>query len=135
MSAIYKAQCFRCIRELNIPSIETTYRTGLKRTLSIRETTNTEIVYLESNRCPLSVRFTKQQLSFWISLTKYLQDNPEHPLKRILHTGVTMNIKYVQYYQNIEGACYTPKNCQQMLASTFYDKYVNKIVRSRRRGL
>ena len=32
----------------NIPVLETTYRLGLKHALSIREGTNTEIVYIES---------------------------------------------------------------------------------------
>lgn len=46
----------------NINSIEVTYRSGLKRALSIRESTNTEIVYIEANRTPLNIRISKQQL-------------------------------------------------------------------------
>ena len=42
-----------------IPSAEVTYRLGLKRALSLRDTTNTEIVYIEAGRYPLSTRIAK----------------------------------------------------------------------------
>ena len=38
----------------SVKSIEVAYRLYLKRALSIRESTNTEIVYLEANRYPNS---------------------------------------------------------------------------------
>ena len=58
------------------PPIEATYRLGIKCALSIRETTNTAIVNAESNRRPLYIRITKQQLAFWKAIKVYLNDNP-----------------------------------------------------------
>ena len=58
----------------SVNSIEVAYRLGLKRALSVRETTNTEIVYTEANRMPLNIRITKQQLNFWLNLQAYLNN-------------------------------------------------------------
>ena len=44
-SLIYSCECWG---KASINSIEVSYRQGLKRALSIRETTNTEIVYIET---------------------------------------------------------------------------------------
>ena len=41
-----------------LKQIETTYRQGLKTALSIRDTVNNEIVYIESGEWPLEVRIT-----------------------------------------------------------------------------
>ena len=59
---------------------EVAYRLGLKRALSIRETTNTEIVHIEADKYPLQIRVSKQQLNFWLKLKDYLLENPGHPL-------------------------------------------------------
>ena len=84
-----------------INSIEVAYRLGLKRALSDRETLNTEIVYIEVNQVPLSIRIAKQQLSFWINLQSYLENNLAHPLKDLVDQGLTSNLPYLKYYTDL----------------------------------
>ena len=111
----------------SINSIEVAYRLGLKRALSVRQTTNTEIVYIEANRMPLSVRITKQQLNFWINLQAYLDNNPDHPLKNLIQQGLSLNLPYLKYYTNLENTYTTPKNCEDTLANEFRTSIITKI--------
>ena len=48
--------------------IETMYRQGIKSALSVRESTNNEIVYIETGLYPLFIRVKKQQMNFWNSI-------------------------------------------------------------------
>ena len=100
-------------------SIEVPYRLGLKHSLSIRETTNTEIVYIEADRLPLNIRISKLQLNFWINLQSYLNDNPEHPLKGLIDLGLSMNIRYLKYYKNLDTTYTTPTECENILSNEF----------------
>ena len=102
-----------------VNSIEVAYCQGLKRALSIRETVNTEIVYIEANRVPVSIRIAKQQLNFWISLQSYLDNNPEHPLKGLIDQGLASNLPYLKYYTNLEATYTTPKNLEDVLTNEF----------------
>ena len=111
----------------NIPQIETIYRSGLKRALSVRESINTEIVYLESGCNPLSARIAKQQLSFWKSIQLQINNDPAHPLRKLLDQAVNLNIKFVKYYQNLEARYHTPLNCQRSLTTAFINDCKEKI--------
>ena len=103
----------------NVSSVEVPYRYGLKRALSLRDTTNTEIVYVESDRYPVSIRITKQQLKFWTTLNTYLQENPDHPLSPLIEQGRNINLKYIAYYDKLERDYATPQNCQKHLREKF----------------
>ena len=83
----------------NVPSLEVAYRIGLKRALSVRESTNTEIVYIEADRYPLLVRMSRQQLNFW--KTTYQGENPEHPLGGLIEYSRNINLKYIRYYDHL----------------------------------
>ena len=111
----------------SINSIEVPYRLGLKRALSIRETTNTEIVYIEADRVPLNIRISKQQLKFWINLQSYLNDNPEHPLKSLIDQGLRINLPYLRYYKNLETTYKTPDTCEDILTNDFRTSIAAKI--------
>ena len=112
-----------------IPSVEVIYRLGLKRALSVRDTTNTEIVYIEADRYPLSIRISKQQLKFLKSLTTYLQENPQHPLCRLIDTGRRIHLNYISYYENLEREYDDPFKCQQLLKQNFCNDWNNKFRR------
>ena len=84
-----------------VKSLEVAYRFGLKRALSLRENINTEILYVEADKCPISTRIAKQQLNFWIKLNSYLQENQEHPLAAIIEYARSINLKYNAYYDNL----------------------------------
>ena len=113
----------------SINSIEVAYRQGLKRALSIRESCNTEIVYAEAGRFPLSIRISKQQLKFWIDLQSYLTDNPEHPLASLINLGQELNLPYLRHYQKLEENFTTPHTCLSKLTQTFLDESSDKIRR------
>ena len=104
----------------SISSVEVAYRLGLKRALSIRETVNTEVVYIESNRLPVSIRIAKQQLNFWVNLQTYLNNNPDHPLKSLIDQGLVSNLPYLKYYTNLEQTYQTPKNLEDKLINDFH---------------
>ena len=104
----------------SISSVEVAYRLGLKRALSIRETVNTEVVYIESNRLPVSIRIAKQQLNFWVNLQNYLNNNPDHPLKSLIDQGLASNLPYLKYYTNLEQTYQTPKNLEDQLINDFH---------------
>ena len=113
----------------NVSSLEVAYRFGLKRALSVRENTNTEIIYLESDRYPLAVRVSKQQLKFWITLTEYLGENPEHPLAALIEQGRGLNLKYVAYYDNLQREFESPEECQNQLMERYRSGWEESIRR------
>ena len=113
----------------NVPSLEVAYRLGLKRALSVRETTNTEFVYIEADRYPLFIRLSKQQLKFWITLSTYLEENPEHPLAGLIECGRNINLKFIKHYDNLQQEFGDPQNCQKLLSERFREEWETKIKR------
>ena len=111
----------------SINSIEVVYRLGLKRALSVRETVNTEIIYIEADRLPLNIRIAKQQLKFWISLQSYLEANPDHPLKGLLDQGLASNLPYLKYYTDLQTTYTSPKNLEEVLTNEFRASNERKI--------
>ena len=104
-----------------IKSAEVMYRLGLKRALSIRECTPTEIVYLESNRLPLYIRIEKQQLNFWKTLTKYLAENQHHPLQKLINQGRDLGSTYLAYYESLSNNYGDPSACVAAHTREFSD--------------
>ena len=111
----------------SVNSIEVAYRHGLKRALSIRETTNTEIVYIEANRHPLNIRITRQQLKFWNSIQTYLSANPDHPLESVIQQAKELRLPYIQYYVNLQAEYVDTKVCEESLTQNFRDACMMKI--------
>jgi hypothetical protein len=111
----------------SINSIEVAYRLGLKRALSIRETTNTEIVYLEANRYPLNIRIARQQLKFWNTINKYLAENPEHPLAQVIELGQQLKLPFLMYYEKLQADFNEPNTCEETLQQTFHNDCTQKI--------
>ena len=98
-----------------VNSIEVPYRLGLKHALSIHETINTKIIYIETGRLPLSIRTSKQQLKFWIDFLSYLTNDPQYPLACIIE-GQQLILPYLRYYSNLEISYVTPEACQRAFA-------------------
>ena len=107
--------------------LEALYRKGIKYALSIRASTNNEIIYLESNRVPLSVQITKRQLLFWKTLQKHFRSNPENPLKKLIDKAELVNLKYINHYKNLSNIYDSPKHCQDTLIDTFRVTNTSKI--------
>ena len=111
----------------SVSALEVAYRFGLKRALSVRENTNTEMIYIESDRYPLALRVSKQQLKFWITLNEYLLENPEHPLAALIKQGRDMNLKYTAYYDNLEREFQTPEECEKQLRERYRNDWDARI--------
>lgn len=111
----------------SVNAIEVSYRQGLKRALSVRESTNTEIVYLESNRRPLNIRIARQQLKFWISIQSYLSEHPEHPLARVIDQAKEVRLPYLQYYERLQADYENTAACENILTQDFHNTCATKI--------
>ena len=64
--------------ECYFDNLETIYREGVKTALSIRESINNEIVYLESGTWPVQINIAKMQINFWISMKYSMNEKPTH---------------------------------------------------------
>ena len=111
----------------SINSVEIIYRQGLKRALSVRQTTNTKIVYTEADRLPLSIRISKQQLKFWMYIQSYMEDHPNHPLANLIEHGQRINLQYLNYYEKLEADFNNPGACQKTLTQTARHAIMTKI--------
>ena len=111
----------------NVQSLETSYRFGLKRALSVRDSTCNEIVYIETGRSSLCARISKQQLSFWKKLGAYIDENPNHPLKSLIEQGERNNISFLNHYRDLERTYTSPDECQKSIVSTFTEELKTKI--------
>ena len=110
-----------------VNSIEVDYRLGLKRSLSVRESTNTEIVYLEANRYPLNIRIARQQLKFWNYIQTYLAENPDHPLAGVIEYGQRIRLPYLQYYEKLQTEFEDTDACEEVLTQRFHTMCMTKI--------
>ena len=111
----------------SVNPVEVAYRQGLKRALSIRESTNTEIVYIESNRHPLNIRIARQQLKFWNNIQNYLTENPDHPLARLIEQAREIRLPYLQYYDKLQLDYENTEACEETLTQAFRDACMSKI--------
>ena len=106
-------------------TVETIYRQGLRTALSIRGSTNNEIVYLESGEYPLEISIKKQQVKFWLSIKDMLENKPEHYISKLVKLGE--NTAYVQYYKHLLDTFTDPCHCASSLKSDYVNKFSTKI--------
>ena len=86
--------------DCRIEQIEALYRQGIKSALSIRMTTNNEIVYLESGRSPLIIRIKKQQLRFWLALQHLTNVDLDNHISKLVRTD--KNLNFIEYYKTLQ---------------------------------
>ena len=85
------------------PGIEILYRTGLKSALSVGNSVNNEIVYVESGCVPMYIHIKKQQLEFWKGIQEVKHDIPDNPLGNLFDQSRILNIQYIKYWRDLEG--------------------------------
>ena len=88
--------------EAKVSKLEALYRQGLKSALSVRNSVNNEIVYIETGSWPLQVRITKQQLKFWTSINKIVQGNSDHYISKLVSRASESNCSYLKYYKQLD---------------------------------
>ena len=113
--------------DCKVEQIETLYRQGIKFALSVRKSTNNEIIYLEAGLGPLEIRIKKQQIKFWKSLQTLMDDNPNHHINKLIRASKNINLPFVAYYDNLTNQHQTPTRCQDTLRSAFFDELHQKI--------
>ena len=99
--------------------VEVVYRYGLRTALGVRQTTNNEIIYIESNKFPLKCQIMKQQLKFWLNVKEYIQNNPQSALDCFVRQAQRLNVKYIKYYETLESKYVTPDNCIKSLQTEY----------------
>ena len=105
--------------------VETIYRQGLRTALSIRNCINNEIVYIESGAWPIEIRIVKQQLKFWLSLQKFLEDHEGHYIIKLL--VIAENYSYITHYKNLSRIYDSQQSCENTLKNNFKVKFTEKI--------
>ena len=103
------------------------YKVGIRTALSVRQNTNNEIIFIESDRYPLNFRVKKLQLSFWSYVLKYISDNPDSALCKVVSKADSLNITYIKYYKNLLDTYNDPVNCENRLRLEEKEKWKRKI--------
>ena len=101
------------------------HRQGIKTALSVRQTTNNEIVYIESGKLPLEINIIKQQMKFWSSITKIIDDDPNHYIAKLVQIGE--NTQYIKHYKNLAIKYTSSAECNNALKIEYSNKFKSKI--------
>ena len=103
------------------------YRQGLKHALGIRQSTNNEIAYIETNRYPLQCYIQKLQYNFWLQVKKFTSNNDNSLLANLVKLSTHMRLPYVKYYIELENRYISNLDCFSCTTNIFKDKWENKI--------
>ena len=106
--------------------LETVYRVGLKNALSVRQSTCNEIVYIETDMCPVKCLVKRRQLKFWLSLNENLVVTSN--LYKLINEAKRINIPYIKYYESLAATYNTPDNCERVLREENFQKMKTKIL-------
>ena len=106
-------------------TVETIFRDGLRTSLSVRGSTNNEIVYIESGQRPLEVRIKKQQVNFWLSIKEIMVNKPDHYISKLVKLGE--NTPYIKYYNQLIDKFTSSANCTVSLLNDLEIKLSTKI--------
>ena len=109
---------------------DTCYRSGLKTALSIRQSTNNEIIYIETGKFPLHCRIKKSQLKFWLYINEYVSEFPDAALSKVLRIGLESNISYLKYYHKLVTEFRDPVTCEEILRNTSLELWKDKIIQA-----
>lgn len=109
--------------------VETSYRSGLKTALSVRDNINNEIIYTECNEYPLTCTIQKSQLSFWLKINTYINENPDSPLNFIINIALSLNISYLKHYVNLQNKYGSPENCFSCLQQYYKNIWKNQFMK------
>ena len=101
---------------------------GLRTALSIRQNTNTKIVFIETGRYPLHCRVHKLQIKFWLYVLTYIGDNLDSALSKVVACANEIGIPYVRYYNDLLTKYSDPVNCGKQLRLEYMDKWKQKIL-------
>ena len=111
----------------NFEKLEVLQRQALRTALSVRQSTNNEIVYLESGTYPLSCTITSRQLKFWLKMNVYLQENNTSYLNRLVTLARHRELPYIGYYDSLVNEYVSATNCVTSLHNAIRDKWSTKI--------
>ena len=87
-------------------NVETMYRCGIRSALSVRNSTNNEILYVETGHYPLFIRVKNLQMIFWKSI-KNLSSDPDHHISKLINQA--KNVTYMRYYDHLVEQYDNPK--------------------------
>ena len=102
--------------------------TGTQVSISVRDGTNNEIVYIESGEWPLEIRIAKQQMKFWIAIENIMNSDPNHYITKLVNVGE--NTEYIKYYRNLMTKYTDLKTCNDTMKNNFRSSARLKIERA-----
>ena len=73
----------------------------------------------------MQVRITQQQLKFWSSINKIIQETPEHYISKLVTAAA--NCKYIKYYKHLEERYPSIVECKEQLTNEFKSTFETKI--------
>ena len=97
--------------EFNENKLETIYRSAIKTMLNIRQNTNNEIVYIESDLLPLICMIKEKQLKFWNTINEQKLQNPTSPLSKLIDLASSLDCPYLQHYKTLADDYNNPEEC------------------------
>ena len=111
----------------NAKEADIAYRCGLKTALGVRQSTNTEIVHIETGKFPLHCKVIKAQLKFWVYISEYMEKFPDSAICKVVNLGLTCKISYLKYYQKLLSDHGNENTCSENLQNTLTNLWREKI--------
>ena len=108
--------------------VEVLYRSGIKTAMAIRQNTNNEIVYVESNLYPLERNIEVRQLKLWKQIND--ESSRDTLLGKLITQAKEINIEYVNYYIQLEQQYNTPSNCQRIISREYQSTWRENILKA-----
>lgn len=105
--------------KFNDNKLETIYRTAIKTMLNIRQNTNNEIVYIESDLLPLACMIKEKQFKFWNTIYEQKLQNPTSHLSKLIDLASSLNCPYLKYYKELSESFSNPEECYNDTKNNF----------------
>ena len=103
------------------------YRHGLRTALSVRQSVNNEIIYIETNKYPIKRRIMRQQLKFWLNVKEYINNNPDSAFYCFVKQAQLLNLKHIKHYELLGDTYITPDSCMRTIANRILQGMENQV--------
>ena len=110
----------------NYSKLDALHRKAIRVALSIRQSVNNEIVYVEADQIPLTCKIKTRQLKFWMKMNKFLNDHQDSYLYRLIDLARQRGIPYIKFYDSLVSQYESPSNCEKVLRTEFFETLSKK---------
>ena len=110
----------------NYSKLDTLHRKAIRTALSVRQSVNNEIVYVESGEMPLTYTIKSRQLKFWLKMKDFLETHQDSYLHKLVSLARQKSIPYIKFYDNLVSEYESPSNCATVLRNQFHNSMTCK---------